>query len=298
MLATAASAETEGQAIVAAAQAIQSQSYPAESFSSAKYIYCWGGGATSGASPGKNDPEGGGTPSGGSYYSDCNPNKGGTITPGDRTGFDCRGLALYSVYQGTGGAVNMTLVSDDAGDQYAKASSYRGSYISQANFSELQPGDLVFFGSSASAIAIAHVGIYVSGTGGNAEIISADSETYGITTLTMNWFMKGPHPFTWAGAVAIPGVGNAVGGGSPPPVTVSKPTNVVNEGNRTYCLDANSNDYANDGDNIQLWGCNTNPEQEWVLTSAGQLQNAGTNMCLDANSNDYPKDGDSIQLWG
>ena len=64
------------------------------------------------------------------------------------------------------------------------------------------------------------------------------------------------------------------------------------------CLDANSNDYPNYGDNIQLWGCNTHPEQEWVMTSAGQLKNASTGMCLDANSNDYPNYGDNIQLWG
>ena len=75
------------------------------------------------------------------------------------------------------------------------------------------------------------------------------------------------------------------------------PANLQNAGDWATCLDANSNDYPKNGDSIQLWSCNTHPEQEWTLTNAGQLQNAGTNMCLDANSNDFPKNGDSIQLW-
>ena len=75
------------------------------------------------------------------------------------------------------------------------------------------------------------------------------------------------------------------------------PANFENAGDWTMCLDANSNDYANSGDGIQLWSCNTHPEQEWVLTSSGQLQSAGTDMCLDANSNDYANSGDGIQLW-
>ena len=29
------------------------------------------------------------------------------------------------------------------------------------------------------------------------------------------------------------------------------------------CLDANSNDYNNNGDPIQLWSCDSNPEQIW-----------------------------------
>ena len=75
------------------------------------------------------------------------------------------------------------------------------------------------------------------------------------------------------------------------------PANLENAGDWATCLDANSDHYPNSGDGIQLWSCNTHPEQEWVLTSAGQLQNAGTNMCLDANSDHYPNSGDGIQLW-
>ena len=73
--------------------------------------------------------------------------------------------------------------------------------------------------------------------------------------------------------------------------------NFTNRGEPGTCLDANSNDYPKNGDNIQLWDCNTHPEQEWTLTASGQVKNASTGMCLDANSNDYPKNGDNIQLW-
>jgi hypothetical protein len=173
---------SRGQAIVAAAQAIQSQSYPQQPFSSAKYLYCFDGGTTTGASPGGTDPHPEGS------YSNCN-----SI---GRTGFDCRGLTLYSVYQGTSGAV--TLPTATAGAQYAGASSYGGSYIS---LSALQPGDLVFFGSSSSAID--HTGIVVSGTGTSADIISAINEEDGISTHTIHWFEAA---FSWVGAVAIPGV--------------------------------------------------------------------------------------------
>jgi hypothetical protein len=176
-------AGNEGQAIVAAAQAIQAQSYPAQPFSSAPYIYCFDGGNTGGATPGGYDSLG----TDGSY-SNCN-----SI---GRTGFDCRGLTLYAVYHGTGGAV--TLPSSTAGAQYSDAGSYGGSYIA---LSALRPGDLVFFGSSVSSID--HVGIVISGTGTSAEIISAISEHYGIATQTIHWFQG---EFSWVGAVGIPGV--------------------------------------------------------------------------------------------
>jgi cell wall-associated NlpC family hydrolase len=200
---TVASAETDGQAIVADAQAIQAQSYPQESFSSARYIYCFDGGTTSVATPGTPDPDPVGTPAGGSYYSNCN-----SI---GRVGFDCRGLALYAVYQGTGGAVSLPTATAQA--QYSGASKYGGSYVS---LSSVQPGDLVYFGGSASDVE--HVGIVVSGSGDSAEIVSAVDEGTGITTKTVSWFLAG---FNWVGAVAIPGVGNTVGGGgsSGPPMT-------------------------------------------------------------------------------
>jgi len=188
-LATTASAQTEGEAIVAAAQVIASQSYPAQPFSTAKYVYCFDGGNTNEATVGGYDKYSDGS------YRDCDEV--------GHVGFDCRGLALYAVYQGTDHAV--TLPTATAQAQYSGASSYGGSSIS---LSSVQPGDLVFFGYSASEVE--HVGIVVSGTGTSAEVISAVSEKYGITTYTVHWFEG---QFDWVRAVAIPGIGNTVGGG-------------------------------------------------------------------------------------
>jgi cell wall-associated NlpC family hydrolase len=63
------------------------------------------------------------------------------------------------------------------------------------------------------------------------------------------------------------------------------------------CVDADSNHYPGNGDNVQLWSCNAHPEQLWTLTSSGQLRNAGTGLCADADSNHYPSNGDNVQLW-
>jgi CHAP domain len=43
--------------------------------------------------------------------------------------------------------------------------------------------------------------------------------------------------------------------------------NFENAGDRVMCLDADSNHYPSNGDNVQLWACNTHSEQEWVLGS-------------------------------
>jgi surface antigen len=74
-------------------------------------------------------------------------------------------------------------------------------------------------------------------------------------------------------------------------------SNFTNSGEPGTCLDADSNHFPNNGDNVQLWTCNTNPEQEWTLTSLGQVKNASTGMCLDADSNHFPNNGDNVQLW-
>ncbi len=163
-------------------------------------------------------------------------------------GFDCRGLALYSVYQGTGGAVSLPMATAQA--QYSDASSYGESYISD---SSLQPGDLVFFGGSSSDVE--HVGIVVSGTGGSAESISAISEHYGIATETIPWFEG---EFSWVGAVAIPGVGNTVGGGPPPPVWQS--LLAVSDGSGTVTAKARGLSAA--------WDTETGADQETVAVAS------------------------------
>lgn len=90
--------------------------------------YSWGGGAPSGASTG----------------SCCSPNgsSGENIV-----GFDCSGLMLYA-YAKAGIRLPRT-----AADQYTASQS--------VSREEMQPGDLVFFGSSPAVIH--HVGMYVGG---------------------------------------------------------------------------------------------------------------------------------------
>jgi hypothetical protein len=61
------------------------------------------------------------------------------------------------------------------------------------------------------------------------------------------------------------------------------------------CLDANSNDYNNNGDSIQLWTCADNARQLWYVSGDNIVNDGG--KCLDANSNDYANNGDPIQLW-
>jgi len=101
-----------------------------------KYPYSWGGGDENGATYGIKQEI--------SPYCD------------DRhvIGFDCSGLALYSVYQGTKKSLDHY-----AQTQYDTAPKYP--------LSQRKPGDLVFFGNDAQSIH--HVAIYV----GNDEMVEA-----------------------------------------------------------------------------------------------------------------------------
>ena len=103
-----------------------------------KYPYSWGGGDYNGATHGSEQHE----------KPFCNDKK--------VVGFDCSGLALYAVYQGTG-----IKLPHKASDQYSRASS-KGKLVSS---SQMKPGDLVFFKGKT----IHHVAIY----SGNGNIIEA-----------------------------------------------------------------------------------------------------------------------------
>jgi hypothetical protein len=73
--------------------------------------------------------------------------------------------------------------------------------------------------------------------------------------------------------------------------------NILND-QTSHCIDANSNSYPSDGDALQLWSCDTNPEQQWYYdSSTEQIRSAASGYCIDANSNSYPSDGDALQLW-
>lgn len=90
---------------------------------------------------------------------------GGT-TP---AGFDCSGFTQY-VFAQCGYSINRT-----ADDQY-----FNGYHVS---YSDLQPGDLVFFCNTYSEPGITHVGIYVGGgdfihCAGSVKVSSLDEEYY------------------------------------------------------------------------------------------------------------------------
>jgi cell wall-associated NlpC family hydrolase len=119
------STASAGQAIVNAAA------------SQAGETYCFAGGNQFGPTHGRGD-----------YYGeapDC--------TSQSTIGFDCTGLTQYATYQGTGGAVNLSY-HDSQQAEYAP-----GQWISSE--SDLEPGDIVYFGSSRNQIA--HAAIYAGG---------------------------------------------------------------------------------------------------------------------------------------
>lgn len=112
-----------------------------------KYPYSWGGGDNNGATKGTKQTS--------SPYCD------------DRNivGFDCSGLAKYSVYQGTGRSL-----AHHAQTQYNDCAN-------KVAIGDRQPGDLVFFGNSATTIH--HVAIFV-GSGNMVEAPGHDSQCHGI----------------------------------------------------------------------------------------------------------------------
>ena len=87
------------------------------------------------------------------------------------SGFDCSGLVYYC-YRHFGYSVNRT----------ATAQSYNGVVVSS---SELQPGDLIFFGSVSGGY-ITHVGIYV----GNGQFLHAPhtGDVVKISSLSTNYY--------------------------------------------------------------------------------------------------------------
>ena len=155
-------AHADGGGIVSAAQAMQSAGYP----------YCFDGGNIKGPTVGITDPTSDGS------YSNCSQI--------GRVGFDCTGLTLYAVYQGTG---NASLSHDGY-----QASSGGGQVIGSE--SELQPGDIVYFDYKVAngLNYIDHAGIYVGG----GDVLSAVSEKYGIRTESIAWYEAGGLHFVGA----------------------------------------------------------------------------------------------------
>jgi cell wall-associated NlpC family hydrolase len=163
---SAASAETQGQAIVADAQQYLGDAY------------CWEGGTLT-PTPGPSHGKGNAVEwYGGNAASGCN-NSG----PEDSVkGFDCSGLAMVAVYEATGIALP---------HKAQEQSTYGGTSIG-GGLGNAEPGDLLFFGPSAGRIE--HVGIYLGG----GRMINAydykndgdngpNNEYWGVTEMPVSW---------------------------------------------------------------------------------------------------------------
>jgi cell wall-associated NlpC family hydrolase len=171
-LATSARAATQGEAIVNAAGSMHGKPY------------CYDGGNTAGPTHGD----------------------GGSGCGGAMKGFDCSGLALYAVYQGTGGKVALPHKASE------QAVHPGGQVVS--NQSALQPGDLVFFGGGSMAKAV-HVAIYA----GHNEVWVAEDYGIPVRLRTLKWiehglpFDGGVQFWSTSSAPSSPGPGSSEGGG-------------------------------------------------------------------------------------
>jgi hypothetical protein len=96
-----------------------------------------------------------------------------------------------------------------------------------------------------------------------------------------------------AGLHLVPVTWSSSAGSRTQPAAAGTAYQIVNADGQ--CLDANSNDWGANGDNIQLWSCNNHGEQVWFLSGSNIVNDDG--QCLDANSNDWGANGDNIQLW-
>jgi cell wall-associated NlpC family hydrolase len=170
-LAGPAQASTQGEAIVNAASSMHGKPY------------CYDGGDTAGPTHGD----------------------GGSGCGGSTKGFDCSGLALYAVYQGTGGKIDLP---HKASEQAAHPG---GQAISK---SALQPGDLVFFGGGSMAKAV-HVAIYA----GHSEVWVAEDYGIPVRLRTLKWIEHGlaydgaVRFWSTGGAPTSPGAGSSGNGG-------------------------------------------------------------------------------------
>jgi hypothetical protein len=66
------------------------------------------------------------------------------------------------------------------------------------------------------------------------------------------------------------------------------------------CLDADLNTIGGNGTKVQLWDCNGQTQQYWLLTPSGsgyQIRNERSGRCLDADTNTAQFNGGRVQLW-
>ena len=103
---------------------------------------------------------------------------GGSGCGGATKGFDCSGLALYAVFQGTGGKVGLPHKASE------QAVHPGGQLITKQ--SALQPGDLVFFGGGSLAKAV-HAAVYA----GNKEVWVAEDYGIPVRLRPLSWIEHG-----------------------------------------------------------------------------------------------------------
>jgi hypothetical protein len=84
-----------------------------------------------------------------------------------------------------------------------------------------------------------------------------------------------------------------------PAVQTGSYRNLVNE-DSGRCLDADANTIGGNGTKVQLWDCNGQTQQYWLLTPSGQgyqIKNERSGRCLDADTNTAGSNGGRVQLW-
>lgn len=83
---------------------------------------------------------------------DEGPTPGFNSNGSGKPGWDCSGLVMYAVYQATGGKISLPHNAD---------LQYRSPAVQLISYSQLRPGDLVFFpGSDGNMSDPGHIGIY------------------------------------------------------------------------------------------------------------------------------------------
>jgi hypothetical protein len=73
--------------------------------------------------------------------------------------------------------------------------------------------------------------------------------------------------------------------------------------NPALCLDADTTHLYQDGDKVQLWGCNFNWNQQWRASQSADelggryLINRADSMCLDADNAHIYQNGAAVTMW-
>jgi len=63
------------------------------------------------------------------------------------------------------------------------------------------------------------------------------------------------------------------------------------------CVDADLNTINVDPTRVQLWDCNNQAQQNWVVRSDGTIRSSKNGKCLDADVNNINTNGTRVQLW-